>query len=143
MSEVQQAGRRWRDTSAVVAHFPKWNSSAAPNRARQGMNQALIAIGSRNDALATTAIAAAERIGPVEVDHGDTDCKTPDAATYIAKVRAHATRKSASKPVASKASAKPASKPAKILTKSASKIAAKPASKTSTKPAAKTRSRSA
>jgi hypothetical protein len=25
-------------------------------------------------------------IGKVEVDHGDTDCKTPDAAEYILKV---------------------------------------------------------
>ena len=31
------------------------------------------------------AIAAAKRIGKVEVDHGETGCKTPDAASYIAK----------------------------------------------------------
>jgi hypothetical protein len=28
-------------------------------------------------------LAAAARIGPVEVDHGETGCKTPDAAAYI------------------------------------------------------------
>jgi hypothetical protein len=49
------------------------------------MNNALIAIGSRNAALESQAIAAAGRIGKVTVDHGVTDCKTPDAATYIGR----------------------------------------------------------
>ncbi len=31
------------------------------------------------------AIEAAKRIGKVEVDHGETNCKTPDAAPYIEK----------------------------------------------------------
>ena len=31
------------------------------------------------------AIAVARRIGKVEVDHGDTDCRTPDAEQYILK----------------------------------------------------------
>ena len=31
------------------------------------------------------ALEAAKAIGKVEVDHGDTDCKTPDAASYILK----------------------------------------------------------
>lgn len=31
------------------------------------------------------AIAAATRIGTVEVDHGDTHCKTPEAVSYIRK----------------------------------------------------------
>jgi|SRR5829696_7030149 len=47
------------------------------------MNGALIAIGIRNPALEKKAIAAAERIGKVEVDHGETGCKTPDAVPYI------------------------------------------------------------
>jgi len=34
------------------------------------------------------AIAAAGRIGKVEVDHGKTSCKTPDAAAYIKKASA-------------------------------------------------------
>ena len=62
---------------------------AAKNFTRYAMNNALIAIGSRNDHLAELATAAASRIGKVEVDHGETGCKTPDAASYIAKVRAH------------------------------------------------------
>lgn len=57
-----------------------------PNRVRHEMNQALIAIGSRNDSLEREAIRVAEKIGPVEVDHGPTDCQTPDAVAYLAKV---------------------------------------------------------
>jgi hypothetical protein len=58
---------------------------AAKNRVRYSMNGALIAIGQRSEALKSQALAAAARIGPVEVDHGDTSCQTPDAAAYIAK----------------------------------------------------------
>ena len=58
------------------------------NRVRHAMNNALIAVGTRNDALAAQATATAERIGTVEVDHGATNCTTPDAAAYIAKTRA-------------------------------------------------------
>jgi 3-methyladenine DNA glycosylase AlkD len=58
------------------------------NRVRYAMNNALIAIGIRGGALTDKATAAAERIGLVEVDHGETSCKTPDAASYIAKALA-------------------------------------------------------
>lgn len=58
---------------------------AAKNRVRDAMNSALIGIGIRNAALQKKAIAAAGRIGKVDVDHGDTNCKTPDAAEYIRK----------------------------------------------------------
>ena len=50
------------------------------------MNNALIAIGGRNAKLKKLALAAAKKIGKVEVDHGDTSCKTPDAAAYINKM---------------------------------------------------------
>ena len=53
------------------------------NRVKDAMNNALIAIGIRNPALEQQALAAATRIGKVEVDHGATGCKTPDAAEYI------------------------------------------------------------
>lgn len=59
------------------------------------MNSALIAIGIRNPKLERKALAAAKRIGKVEVDHGETSCKTPDAPTYIRKAvarRSKATR---------------------------------------------------
>jgi 3-methyladenine DNA glycosylase AlkD len=59
------------------------------NRVRHAMNNALIAIGIRNPKLEKKAVAAAKRIGKIEVDHGETSCKTPDAAAYIARAVAH------------------------------------------------------
>jgi 3-methyladenine DNA glycosylase AlkD len=55
------------------------------NRVREAMNSALIAIGIRNTLLQAEALEAAGKIGKVVVDHGQTSCKTPDAATYILK----------------------------------------------------------
>jgi 3-methyladenine DNA glycosylase AlkD len=55
------------------------------NRVKDAMNGALIAVGIRNKVLEKRALAAAERIGKVQVDHGETSCKTPDAAAYIRK----------------------------------------------------------
>src|SRR5690606_21963737 len=55
------------------------------NWVRNAMNSALIAIGLRSPALQTRALDAAARIGRVQVDHGETNCKTPDAASYILK----------------------------------------------------------
>ncbi len=65
----------------------------APNRTRYAMNQALISIGAYREELRGAALAAAKRIGRVEVDHGDTACKTPEAVTYIDKVAAHRAKK--------------------------------------------------
>lgn len=65
-----------------------------PNRTRHEMNNALISIGVRGGALEKAALAAAKRIGTVEVDHGDTACKTPDAASYIRKTIDHRNKKS-------------------------------------------------
>lgn len=56
------------------------------NRVRYSMNNTLIAIGSRNARLRKAALKAAKRIGGVEVDHGETGCRTPDAAAYIRKM---------------------------------------------------------
>jgi 3-methyladenine DNA glycosylase AlkD len=60
----------------------------APNRTREAMNSALIAIGLR-PALTESTLAVAVRIGKIHIDHGDTSCKTPDAATYIARTLAY------------------------------------------------------
>ena len=60
-----------------------------PNRTRHAMNGVLIGIGGSVDALRTRALAVAKAIGKVEVDHGETNCVTPDAAGYIAKLQAH------------------------------------------------------
>ncbi|MBM4068872.1 MAG: DNA alkylation repair protein [Planctomycetes bacterium] len=57
----------------------------SPNWARYAMNGALISIGIYKPALRKQALAAARRIGKVEVDHGETCCKTPDAVPYIEK----------------------------------------------------------
>jgi len=65
----------------------------SPNRVRHEMNNALIAIGIRNPALQAKAEAAAARIGKVEVDHGETDCKTPEAIGYIRKAVARKEKK--------------------------------------------------
>ena len=65
----------------------------SPNRVRHQMNGALIAIGIRNPALQKKAEAAAARIGKVEVDHGETDCKTPEAIGYIRKAVARKEKK--------------------------------------------------
>ena len=62
---------------------------AAPNRTRYAMNNALIAIGGAMPALRERALNAARSIGPVEVDHGDTGCSTPDATTMIDKMASH------------------------------------------------------
>jgi len=73
---------------------------SAPNGEREAMNQAVIAIGGRSAGLRKAALAAAGRIGKVEVDHGDTSCKTPEAAAYIEKMWAHASAKSFPSPSA-------------------------------------------
>lgn len=65
----------------------------APNSQRLAMNHALISIGGRSPALRDAALAAAKRIGHVEIDHGDTSCKTPDPKSYVEKMWAHAKAK--------------------------------------------------
>ena len=57
----------------------------SPNWARHAMNGALISIGIFKPALTEKAIEVARRIGKVTVDHGETNCKTPDAVPYIEK----------------------------------------------------------
>lgn len=73
---------------------------AAPNRKKEAMNGALIALGGRSEALRKACVAAAKKIGKVEVDHGDTNCKTPDAVPYIEKMWAHAKSKGFASPAA-------------------------------------------
>jgi len=71
------------------------------NRVRDAMNMAVVNIGLCNSGMEKKAIAAAKRIGKVEVDYGETGCITPDAIEYIKKTKAHRARqaaKSKSKP---------------------------------------------
>ncbi len=62
---------------------------AGKNWVKYAMNNALINIGVRNPKLEKKSIAAARRIGKIDVDHGETACKTPDAAAYIKKTVAY------------------------------------------------------
>ncbi len=73
---------------------------ASPNAQRAAMNQALIAIGCRSRGLQKSVLAASKRIGRVEIDHGDTACKTPEAAPTLEKTWAYATAKGFASPAA-------------------------------------------
>jgi 3-methyladenine DNA glycosylase AlkD len=66
---------------------------SSPNQSRLSMNGALISIGIYKPKLQKKAIAAAKRIGTVEVDHGETGCKTPDAEAYIKKAAARTSKR--------------------------------------------------
>lgn len=73
---------------------------SAPNAQREAMNHALIMIGCHSPELRSLATAAAKRIGKVNVDHGDTACKTADAASYIEKTWTHSLSKGFASPAA-------------------------------------------
>lgn len=60
--------------------------ATAPNYTKYTMAYTLIALGSRSPALRKSVEASAKRIGKIEVDHGETSCKTPEAIPYLAKV---------------------------------------------------------
>jgi len=64
----------------------------APNRTRHQMNQAVIAVGCRKG-WKRKALAAAKKIGKLEVDYGKTSCKVDDAAAKIEKTWAHYEKK--------------------------------------------------
>lgn len=59
-----------------------------PNRVRAAMNNFVISCGGYLRLLTAQAQAAAKEIGVVEVDMGDTSCKTPFAPEYIEKMHA-------------------------------------------------------
>ncbi|MBE7494227.1 MAG: DNA alkylation repair protein [Verrucomicrobiaceae bacterium] len=59
----------------------------SPNRVRYAMNNFVISCGTYVAPLADKAVAAAKKIGRVEVDMGQTDCQVPDAERYILKSR--------------------------------------------------------
>lgn len=58
-----------------------------PGDTQYKMNSFLIAAGSYVAPLSELAITVANQIGTIEVDMGDTECKIPNAAEYIEKVR--------------------------------------------------------
>jgi 3-methyladenine DNA glycosylase AlkD len=97
---------------------------AAPNRTRHAMNMALCAIGGYRATLRRAAVSAARRIGRVEVDHGETGCKTPDAVAYIDRIAARVDRRAPAAPATKTARKAAASAPAR---KTARKAAGKAA----------------
>ena len=66
-----------------------------PNRVRHEMNGALIVMALRDGNLRRSVLAAARRIGPLEVDHGQTGCKTPEVAPYVERTLVHRAAKAA------------------------------------------------
>ena len=64
---------------------------AAPDRVRYNMNNFVISVAAYVTPLFDLALAAAERIGEVEVDMGDTACKVPFAPDYIRKIQQRGT----------------------------------------------------
>lgn len=74
------------------------------NWVKYAMNNALINIGVRNAALEKKATGAARRLGRIDIDHGETGCKTPDAAAYIKKTLAHRKNKASKASKARRAS---------------------------------------
>jgi len=88
LAELAQAGRVAEATGARYLGIIAKELHAAPNRTRHAMNGALIALGGYIGSLRDKADDVAKKLGKVEVDHGDTDCKTPDALSYMAKMDA-------------------------------------------------------
>jgi len=58
-----------------------------PDPVREAMNGFVIAAGCYVQALTDLAVKTAEKIGPIEVDQGDTSCKVPWAPDYIQKAK--------------------------------------------------------
>lgn len=89
------------DADLPNSYFEQWlpiierDLNSSKNRTRYAMNNVIIAIGSRNPALQAQAVETAKRIGKVKVDHGLTNCKTPDAVSYIQKTVDHRMAKAA------------------------------------------------
>lgn len=59
------------------------NLQTEDNFVKDGMNLALIAIGSRSKDLNTQATAIAKKLGKVVVDYGDNSCQALDATKYL------------------------------------------------------------
>jgi len=72
----------------------------SPNAQRAAMLNALIAIGCRSAALRSAVTAAAKRVGRIEIDHGDTSCKTPEPTSTLEKTWAYASSKGFASPAA-------------------------------------------
>jgi hypothetical protein len=63
----------------------------APNTVRYAMNSFVICVGSYVRTLTDLALEIGEKIGPVDVDMGNTACEVPFAPDYIRKVQKRGT----------------------------------------------------
>lgn len=81
-----------KQTTSILNNMEK-NIHKRPNWARYAMNWCLIAIGTYAPGFKDKAVETAKNIGEVEVDHGETSCKTPDAASYIEKASSYHQKK--------------------------------------------------
>jgi len=82
------------DGSGWTTTWPSPYNQVEPNRVRHEMNAVVVAVGVRPaPELRPAAKRVAAAIGKVEVDHGQTGCRTPDAASYIDKVLAYRSRR--------------------------------------------------
>jgi hypothetical protein len=63
----------------------------SPDRVRYQMNGFVISVGSYVSSLTKLAVEVGEKIGPVEVDMGNTACEVPFAPDYIRKVEKRGT----------------------------------------------------
>jgi 3-methyladenine DNA glycosylase AlkD len=59
----------------------------ARNREKYAMNNFIIAVGAFVEPLLVKAKSVAKAVGTVDVDHGDTSCKTPNALDYLTYVQ--------------------------------------------------------
>jgi 3-methyladenine DNA glycosylase AlkD len=64
---------------------------SAPNTTRRQMNNFVIEVGTYLQSLSKLAIQTAEKIGPVNVDVGNTSCQVPFAPDYIRKAEKRGT----------------------------------------------------
>jgi 3-methyladenine DNA glycosylase AlkD len=92
IADLALAGELEDATALELLERIETQIQGAANRVRHAMNNALIALGGGLAGVRERALETAERIGKVEVDHGQTGCKTPEAAPYIRKMAAHAAR---------------------------------------------------
>lgn len=128
--EVEE-GRAWIER--VGAELP-----TSFNRERHNQNAALIALGGTLKPLHGLAQRVARKLGTVEVDHGETSCKTPAAIPYMQKMWTRAAEKAAR--AKQKAAAKKKATAGKKVP-AARKPAAKKKPPAKKKPAAKKKAR--
>lgn len=95
LGHLVSSGALMDDECAALLRRIEAEIHTAKNRVRYSMNMIVIAIGLRPGSLYGAAMSSARTIGPVIVDHGQTGCKTPDAASYIEKTLAHRAKKAA------------------------------------------------